>query len=91
MRTIASIVIIRSIQLVTATFTGVLKHIDPSLEKRHTIAIDGSLYELMPGYASKLNITFKNIFKGKSDLIETKLTKDGSGVGAAIAAAIVED
>jgi len=91
LRTIAATVVTRAIQLIAATYTGVLKHIDPDLAKRHTIAIDGSLYELMPGYADKLNSTLKNIFKNKSDLITTKLTKDGSGVGAAIAAAIVED
>ncbi len=91
LRTIATTVITRSIQLIAATFTGVLKHIDPGLEKQHTIAIDGSLFELMPGYANKLNSTLKNIFKDKPDLITTKLTKHGSGVGAAIAAAIIED
>ncbi|WP_347487627.1 hexokinase [Desulfoscipio sp. XC116] len=91
LRTIASIVIIRSIQIVAATYTGIIKHIDPHFENHHTIAIDGSLYELMPGYANKLYTTLKNIFKDKSDLITIKLTKDGSGVGAAIAAAIVND
>ncbi len=91
LRTVASIVIIRSIQLIAATYIGMLKHIDPNLEKRHTIAIDGSLYELMPGYANMLSITIKNILKDKSNLITTKLTKNGSGVGAAIAAAIVDD
>ncbi len=91
LRNIASAVITRSIQLIAATYTGVLKHIDPGLEHRHTIAIDGSLYELMPGYADKLNNILKNIFKDKPGFVTTKLTKDGSGVGAAIAAAIVEE
>jgi hexokinase len=90
LRTIASIVIIRAVQLVAATYIGILRHIDPGLKKRHIIAIDGSLYELMPGFAHKLNITLNNIFKDKSGLITTKLTKDGSGVGAAIAAALVD-
>lgn len=90
LRTVASIVIIRAVQLVAATYTGIIKHIDPEITKSHTIAIDGSLYELMPGFANKLNITLKNIFKEKSQLITTKLIKDGSGVGAAIAAAAVE-
>ncbi|TYO95053.1 hexokinase family protein [Desulfallas thermosapovorans] len=90
LRSVASIVIIRAVQLVAATYTGVIMHIDPGLTKRHTIAIDGSLYELMPGFANKLSITLNNIFKGKHQSITTKLTKDGSGVGAAIAAASVD-
>lgn len=90
LRTAASIVIIRAVQLVAATYTGIIKHIDPGFAKRHTIAIDGSLYELMPGFANKLSITLNNLFKDKPQLIATKLTKDGSGVGAAIAAAAVD-
>lgn len=91
LRTIASIVITRSIQLTAATYIGVLQHIDPQLEKRHTIAIDGSLYEKTPGYANKLKITLNNLLKEKSDLVSIKLTKSGSGVGAAIAAALVDE
>lgn len=90
LRTAASIVVTRSFQLAAATYIGVLQHIDPQLERKHTIAIDGSLYEFTPGYARKLNITLKNILKNKADLVSTKLTKDGSGIGAAIAAARAE-
>ncbi|MTI82666.1 MAG: hexokinase [Firmicutes bacterium] len=88
LRTIASIVVTRSAQLVAASYFGVLQHIDPRLERKHSIAIDGSLYEFTPGYAAKLKVTLNNLLKEKSELVTLKLTKDGSGVGAAVAAAL---
>jgi len=90
LRAVAEGVVTRAAQLIAATYTGIIKHLDPNLEQRHTIAIDGSLYEFMPLYADKLNSTLNSIFEDKPDFISTKLTKDGSGVGAAIAAAIVK-
>lgn len=86
LNTIASTVILRSIQLIAATFIGILLHIDQNLEKDHIIAIDGSLYENIPGYAEKLDITLKNISKNRFSI---DMVKNGSGVGAAIAAALV--
>ena len=90
LRTIASIVVTRSTQLVAATYLGVLQHIDPHLNHKHTIAIDGSLYEHTPGYATMLRATMNNLLKEKPGQVEIKLTKEGSGVGAAVAAALVE-
>ncbi len=83
--------ITRSARLVAATFLGVLARIDPGLESRHTIAVDGSLYEKMPGYAAAINKTLAEALGEKAPLVTTKLSKDGSGVGAAIAAALAEE
>lgn len=88
LKTVASIIITRSAQLVAATYLGVLKHIDPQNERQCTIAVDGSLYELTPGYAGKLRLTLDNILKEKAGLAKIRPARDGSGVGAAIAAAI---
>lgn len=41
----------RSARLAAATYHGVLLRIDPALSGPHVVAIDGSLYEKMPGYA----------------------------------------
>jgi len=78
-RRLAALVAGRSARLVAATFRGVLDHIDPHRKNRHTIAIDGSLYEKMPGYAGMLAAALG---------ISPVLVKDGSGAGAAIAAAL---
>lgn len=86
---IARLVAVRSARLVAATWAGVLIKIDPGLVRRHTIAVDGSLYEKMPGYAEQLANTLVEIFGDKAYQITIRLSKDGSGIGAAIAAATV--
>lgn len=74
----------RSARLVAATFFGTLLHTDAGLAREHTVAIDGSLYEKLPGYAGWLQEALDELApKGR---VTTMLSKDGSGIGAAIAA-----
>lgn len=89
LRQIAALVVRRSARLVAATFLGTVRFIDPLLTKQHTIAIDGSLYEKMPGYAGHIEATLNTATGKKTGQIKLRLTKDGSGIGAAIAAAII--
>ena len=88
LRTIAEALIRRSAYLVAATYTGLLTHLDPGLTKQHNIAIDGSLYEKMPGYQANLNTVLQLLLGPKASMVNTKLVKDGSRLGAAVAAAI---
>ena len=88
LRQIATLVVNRSARLVAATFVGVLAHIDAHLERVHTIAVDGSLYEKLPGYADYLSQALGDVLGDKATMISVKLVKDGSGVGAAVAAAL---
>lgn len=88
LKNIAALVCARSARLVAATYLGIIKHIDPHLEHRHNIAIDGSLYEKMPGYAQDIQIALDQALDGTEAMVKTTLTKDGSGIGAAIATAI---
>ena len=81
-------ILLRSAQLAAATFLGVLRHIDPALEHKHVIGIDGSLYEKAPGYAARIELVLREALGNKGSSVEVKLVKDGSGIGAAIAAAI---
>lgn len=78
----------RAARLVASTFAGTLARIDPDISRRHVIAIDGSLYEKMPRYDANIREALNEIFGEKASRIETVLAKDGSGVGAAIAAAV---
>lgn len=79
----------RSARLVAATFVGVLWQLQGEGElDEQTIAVDGSVYEKMP-HAKE------NILKGLSELlgedaakVTTILQNGGSGLGAAIAAAV---
>lgn len=89
LRTVASLIANRSARLVAATYTAVVQHIDPVINHDHAIAIDGSLYEKMPGYARTIRLTLNELLGDKSSRVRVYLTKDGSGVGAAVAAATV--
>jgi hexokinase len=60
---------------------------DPKLEKNHTVAIDGSLFEKWPAYRRHIKDSLRAIVKGKARKISLALTKDGSGIGAAVVAA----
>lgn len=84
---IASIISLRSARLVAATFIGILKHIDPEVEHSHSIAVDGSLYEKMPFYAANLKTALNEALGADSRKVTIKLAKNGSAIGAAIAAA----
>lgn len=88
LREIAAAVFTRSARLVAATFGGVLASVDPAMSRRHTIAVDGSLYEKTPGYPAALAAALAEILGAKADLVSLRLVKDGSGAGAAIAAAV---
>ena len=87
-RTLAQAIVARSAALVAATYAGILQHIDPQLERRHHIAIDGSLYEKTPGYAALMEETLFSLFPEGAAKLSLGLSKDGSGIGAAIAGAI---
>ncbi|MZP29251.1 hexokinase [Heliobacterium undosum] len=79
----------RSARLAAATYLGALRHEDPTLTSRHAIAVDGSLYEKMPGYANALDSALAELLGEKAGQVSVRLIKNGSEVGAAIAAAIV--
>jgi hexokinase len=60
---------------------------DPKLLRRHTVAIDGSVYEKHPHFAVNMRLALKEIFAEKASFVKIVLAKDGSGKGAAIIAA----
>jgi len=82
------LIVKRSARLVAATYIGTVLHIDERLDKKHVIAIDGSVYEKMPYFREEVSSTIKEVLGEKSDHIKAVLVKGGSGAGAAIAAAI---
>ncbi|AQS58833.1 hexokinase [Desulforamulus ferrireducens] len=87
LRMVAELVTTRSAKLVAATYAGVLKHMDPELNRQHFIAVDGSLFEKMPSYQEHIKQSLVDILGEKVARISLGLVKDGSGTGAAIAAA----
>ncbi|MFT3784218.1 MAG: hypothetical protein QM790_19590 [Nibricoccus sp.] len=75
----------RSARIVAATFAGIVRHIDSAGERPHVIAIDGSLYEKIPKYSEHLQNALRELL-GQQNQVRTILAKDGSGLGAAVAA-----
>lgn len=80
----------RSAQLAAAAYFGILRHMDPDFNEKHLIAVDGTLYEKLDGYRDELRKTLAGLLGNKRDKVKLCLVKDGSGAGAAIAAAIAE-
>jgi hexokinase len=80
----------RSSRLVGATYAGILRYLDPGLTRAHTVAIDGTLYEKMPGYDAGIRAGLEAVLGEGARNAETRLIKDGSGIGAAIAALVAD-
>ena len=80
----------RSAQIAGAMISGSVQFMDPLLNETHIIGIDGSLFEHFPNYGTTIEETLQTIHgQEKAALITLKLIKDGSGLGAAIAAASI--
>ncbi|MCX5680412.1 MAG: hexokinase [Candidatus Omnitrophica bacterium] len=86
-REISSIISLRAARLSAACLEAIVKKIDPSISNRHTIAIDGSVYEKHPSFANNISSALKDMLGTRAARIKVVLAKDGSGVGAAITAA----
>lgn len=86
---LASAIVIRSARLVTASYVGILWQLagDKPLEKQH-IAIDGSVYEKMPLAKENIMRALYELLGEDAAQVDTVLETGGSGLGAAIAAAM---
>lgn len=88
-KAIAEMVVIRSARLVATSYIAIIWHIDgDEFMNEHTIAIDGSLFEKMPLYKESMQRAMYEIIGEDAKKISLILENSGSGVGAAIAAAI---
>lgn len=86
---ICRVVLRRSAYISASAVAGILLWMDPQLKRMHIVAVDGSLFEKCSGYRRYMESALREIFKGKTGNINLSLTKDGSGKGAAVTAAIV--
>jgi hexokinase len=90
LRKLVEVVTGRSARLVGATFAGILRYLDPGLSREHAVAIDGSLYAHMPRYADGIRAGLEACLGPEAGRVTTSLIKDGSGIGAAIAALVAD-
>lgn len=85
---VSNLIFSRSAKLAAVSIAAVVLWMDPELKYKHIVGIDGSLFEKYPGYKEMMEDVFENLFKNNAKNIILEQAKDGSGVGAAIIAAI---
>jgi len=86
-REIGRLFVGRAGRIAAAVLAAALTRIDPGLERSHTAAVDGSLFEKMPGFRTSMEEAFIELYGDRAGRIAPALTHDGSGLGAAIIAA----
>ncbi len=82
-------IIIRSARLVTASYVGIVwqRAGEGAITTQH-VAVDGSVYEKMPLVQENINKALRELLGADADKVDTILDNGGSGLGAAIAAAM---
>lgn len=78
----------RSARIAAALIVGALARVARRSKKRVTVAVDGSLFEKYPGYGRILAAAIRELDGRPAEGVRLKLTKDGSGIGAAVIAAV---
>ena len=81
------LVSLRAARISASSMIALITKIDPYLLKKHTIAIDGSVYEKHPNFSKNVKMTIKELLGKKAKKIKLSIIKDASGKGAAIVAA----
>ena len=73
----------------TATFAGTMWQVAGAGKiRRQHIAVDGSVYEKMPHVTENIMRAFSELLGEDAALVDTLLAGGGSGLGAALAAAM---
>lgn len=86
----AAAMVVRSARLVTASYVGIIWQLageEGKALKQH-IAIDGSVYEKMPLAKENIMRALSELLGENASIVDTVLENGGSGLGAAIAAAM---
>jgi len=78
----------RSACVAASLITGGVTRVERRSKKRVTVAVDGSLFEKHPGYSRMLAKFIGKLDGSPGNGIRLKLTRDGSGIGAAVMAAV---
>ena len=86
-RAIGRTVVLRAARIAAAALAAAVTKNDPGLQAAHTVAVDGSIFEKMPGFRESMRAAFGELFGARAERITLALTHDGSGLGAAIIAA----
>jgi hexokinase len=90
---ICKAVAMRAARITAAVVFAIVRHIDEQIRQRHVVAIDGSLFEKHYDFKQDMKEALKalswEVFKeDRSGRISLELTTGGSGLGAALIAAM---
>ena len=88
LRDLAAAVARRSAHLVAATIAATVTYIDPNIRNDHIVAADGSVIRGYPGYQAEVRRGLQDILGHRAELIQIVYLRDGSGLGAAVVAAV---
>ena len=78
----------RSARLVAMSIVATATYIDPDLEREHLVAADGSLFRGYPGYEVEVERGIAELLGDRDDRVQVAYVREGSGLGAAVLAAM---
>ena len=86
---LATAIVVRSARIVTATYVGIIwQRAGSGKVNRQYIAVDGSVYEKMPLVKENINRALSELLGEEAEKVHTILDNGGSGLGAALSAAM---
>lgn len=88
---ISHIISKRAARIAGAAIAAVITWMDAGLERHHTIAVDGSLFEKFPGFRTNILNILQELFGDGAEKTALCAAVDGSGIGAAIMTAVAAD
>lgn len=88
---IARLVSTRAARIAAASIGAVVLWMDPNLSRRHVVAVDGALFAKYPGFPETMKALLAEMFSDTPKAISLCLAPDGSGIGAAVIAAVAAD
>lgn len=78
----------RSAHIVAESIAATATYIDPGLKNEHMVAVDGSVFRGIPGYREEVEHGLAQTLGESADRIQVCYLRDGSGLGAAVVAAV---
>ena len=90
---VCAIVARRAARITAAVIFAIVTHMDRNIQRYHTVGIDGSLFEKHPFFKKDIQEAMRELSMeafgdNRCEKISLKLTTDGSGIGAAVIAAM---
>lgn len=79
----------RSAKLIVAEILGILMFVDRTLERKHTVTFDGSVYEKCDFFRNEISAVLDDVLLDNSKGISHKLIKDASSIGPVVISATI--